>query len=125
MYAEILSIEWKARLRVFRDYLKSVMFLPFPTLGYIGMAARGVLSSVPFSPINLDKCLPNQPRQMPFYSCDGRGVGAFASNCPIAGSGCRPIGGALHTWHSLSECETSTIISISTQEPNGISAPPW
>jgi hypothetical protein len=26
MYAEILSIEWKARLRVFRDYLKSVMF---------------------------------------------------------------------------------------------------
>jgi hypothetical protein len=56
MYAEILSIEWKARLRVFRDYLKSVMFLPFPTLGYIGMAARGVLSSVPFSPINLDKC---------------------------------------------------------------------
>jgi len=56
MFAEILSIEWKARLRVFRDYLKSVMFLPFPTLGYIGMAARGVLSSVPFSPINLDKC---------------------------------------------------------------------
>jgi hypothetical protein len=47
MYAEILSIEWKARLRVFRDYLKSVMFLPLPTLGYIGMAARGVLSSVP------------------------------------------------------------------------------
>jgi hypothetical protein len=30
--------------------------------------------------------LPNQPRQRPFYSCDGRGVGAFASNCPIAGS---------------------------------------
>ena len=26
MYAEILSIEWQARLRVFRDYLKSVMF---------------------------------------------------------------------------------------------------
>ena|ERR1700728_7566 len=25
------------------------------TLGYIGMAARGVLSSLPFSPINLDK----------------------------------------------------------------------
>jgi hypothetical protein len=24
--------------------------------------------------------LPNQPRQRPFYSCDGRGVGAFASN---------------------------------------------
>ena len=31
------------------------LYLPFPTLGYIGMAARGVLSSVPFSPINLDK----------------------------------------------------------------------
>src|SRR5882757_4782000 len=30
--------------------------------------------------------LPNQPRQRPFYSCDGRGVGTFASNCPIAGS---------------------------------------
>ena len=26
MYAEILSIECQARLRVFRDYLKSVMF---------------------------------------------------------------------------------------------------
>jgi hypothetical protein len=26
MYAEILSIEWQARLRAFRDYLKSVMF---------------------------------------------------------------------------------------------------
>src|ERR1044071_10038128 len=25
MYAEILSIEWQARLRVFRDYLKSVI----------------------------------------------------------------------------------------------------
>jgi len=32
---------------------------------------------------------------------------------------------ALHTWHSLSEkSETSTIISISTQEPNGICAAP-
>ena len=30
--------------------------------------------------------LPNQPRQRPFCSCDGRGVGAGASNCPIAGS---------------------------------------
>jgi hypothetical protein len=30
--------------------------------------------------------LPDQPRQRPFYICDGRGVGAFASNCPIAGS---------------------------------------
>jgi hypothetical protein len=29
--------------------------LPFQTLRYIGMAARGVLSSLPFSPINLDK----------------------------------------------------------------------
>jgi hypothetical protein len=26
MYAEILAIEWQARLRVFRDYLKSVIF---------------------------------------------------------------------------------------------------
>jgi hypothetical protein len=26
MYAEILSIEWQARLRVFRDYLKAVAF---------------------------------------------------------------------------------------------------
>jgi hypothetical protein len=26
MYSEIVSIEWQARLRVFRDYLKSVMF---------------------------------------------------------------------------------------------------
>ncbi len=26
MYAEIISIEWLARLRVFRDHLKSVMF---------------------------------------------------------------------------------------------------
>src|ERR1700735_3676325 len=29
--------------------------LPFQTLRYIGMAARGVLSSLPFSPSNLDK----------------------------------------------------------------------
>jgi hypothetical protein len=41
------------------------LYLPFQTLRYIGMAARG---------------------QGPFYTCDGRGVGAFASNCPIAGS---------------------------------------
>ena len=52
--------------------------LPFQTLRYSGMAARGVLSSSPFSQINLDKG--------PFCSCDRRGVGAFASNCPIAGS---------------------------------------
>src|SRR5689334_9483777 len=32
--------------------------------------------------------------------------------------------GVLHTWHSPSESETSTIISISTQEPNGICAAP-
>ena len=31
------------------------LYLPFQTLRYIGMAARGVLSSLPFSPINLDK----------------------------------------------------------------------
>jgi hypothetical protein len=31
------------------------LHLPFQTLRYIGMAARGVLSSLPFSPINLDK----------------------------------------------------------------------
>jgi hypothetical protein len=30
--------------------------------------------------------LPNQPRRGPFYSCDGRGGGAFVSDCPIAGS---------------------------------------
>jgi hypothetical protein len=54
------------------------LYLPFQTLRYIGMAARGVLSLLTF--------LPNQPRQRPFYSCDARGVGAFASNCPIAGS---------------------------------------
>src|SRR5262249_19925590 len=74
--------------------------------------------------LELRTFLPNQTRQRPFYSFDGRGVGAFASNCPIAGSRCRPIRGALHTWHSLSECETSTIISISTHEPNGICVAP-
>ena len=31
------------------------LYLPFQTLRYIGMAARGVLSSLHFSPINLDK----------------------------------------------------------------------
>jgi hypothetical protein len=31
------------------------LYLPFQGLRYIGMAARGVLSSLPFSPINLDK----------------------------------------------------------------------
>ena len=31
------------------------LYLPFQTLRYIGMAARGVLSSLPFSLINLDK----------------------------------------------------------------------
>ena len=31
------------------------LYLPFQTLRYIGMAARGVLSSLPLSPINLDK----------------------------------------------------------------------
>src|ERR1700688_793077 len=40
----------------------------------IGMAARGVLSSL--------LTLPNQPRQRPFYSRDGRGVVAFASKLP-------------------------------------------
>jgi hypothetical protein len=30
--------------------------------------------------------LANQPRQRPLCSCDGRGIGAFASNCPIAGA---------------------------------------
>jgi len=37
---------------------------------------------------SLELCtfLPNQPGQSLFYSCDGRGVGAFASNCPIASS---------------------------------------
>src|ERR1700687_3493194 len=36
--------------------------------------------------------LPNQPRQRPLCSCDGRGVGAFASNCPIASSQTWPGG---------------------------------
>ena len=54
------------------------LYLPVQTLRYSGMAARGVLSSLPFYPL--------QPRQRLFYGCDGRGVGAFASNCPIAGS---------------------------------------
>ena len=31
------------------------LYLPFQTLRYIGMAARGVLSSLSFSPVNLDK----------------------------------------------------------------------
>jgi hypothetical protein len=31
------------------------LYLPFQMLRYIGMAARGALSSLPFSPINLDK----------------------------------------------------------------------
>src|SRR6266478_5356602 len=31
------------------------LYFPFQTLSYIGMAARGVLSSLPFSLINLDK----------------------------------------------------------------------
>ena len=31
------------------------LYFPFQTLRYIGMAARGVLSSLPFSLINLDK----------------------------------------------------------------------
>src|SRR6266436_7782251 len=31
------------------------LYLPFQRLRYIGMAARGVLSSLPFSAINLDK----------------------------------------------------------------------
>src|SRR3984893_15373313 len=33
----------------------NTLYLPFRTLRYIGMAARGVLSSLPFSPISLDK----------------------------------------------------------------------
>src|SRR5580700_3341850 len=36
------------------------------------------------SSLELLTFLPNQPRQRPFNSCDGRGVGALASNCPIA-----------------------------------------
>jgi hypothetical protein len=54
------------------------LYFPFQTLRYIGMAARGVLSSLSFSPIT--------GRQKPIYSCDGRWVAAFASNFPIAGS---------------------------------------
>src|SRR5580692_6879485 len=37
------------------DWRPETLYLPFQTLRYIGMAARGVLSSLPFSPINLDK----------------------------------------------------------------------
>jgi hypothetical protein len=32
------------------------LYLPLQTLRYIGTAASGVLSSLPFSPINLEKC---------------------------------------------------------------------
>jgi len=49
------------------------LYLPFQTLRYIGMAARGALSFLPF----------NQPRQRPFYSCDGRGVGALAATARL------------------------------------------
>src|SRR5271170_6233093 len=38
------------------------------------------------SSLELLTFLPNQPGQRPLYSCDGSGVGAFASNCPIASS---------------------------------------
>ena len=31
------------------------LYLPFEMLRYMGMAARGVSSSLPFSPMNLDK----------------------------------------------------------------------
>jgi hypothetical protein len=54
------------------------LYLPFQTLRYIWDGSTWSLELLTF--------LPNQPRQRPFYSCDGRGVGAFASNCPIAGS---------------------------------------
>ena len=42
------------RLGGWRQKTKT-LYLPFQTLRYIGMAARGVLSSLPFSPINLEK----------------------------------------------------------------------
>ena len=52
--------------------------LPFQTLRYIGMAARGVLSSLPFSPINLDKG--------PSTAAMDVGLARLPGNCPIAGS---------------------------------------
>jgi hypothetical protein len=54
------------------------LYPPFQTLRYIGMAARGVLSSLPFSPINLDKG--------PSVAAMVVELPRFASNCPIAGS---------------------------------------
>jgi|SRR5580700_9145789 hypothetical protein len=50
------------------------LYLPFQTLRYIGMAARGVLSSLPFSPINLDKG--------PSAAAMVVELPGFASNCP-------------------------------------------
>jgi hypothetical protein len=50
------------------------LYLAFQTLRYIGMAARGVLSSLPFSPINLDKG--------PSAAAMVVELPGFASNCP-------------------------------------------
>jgi hypothetical protein len=59
------------------------------------LAAKDFVPSVSNAPLHWDGStwslelltfLPNQPRQRPFYSCYGSGVGAFASNCLIAGS---------------------------------------
>src|SRR5271169_3486712 len=50
------------------------LHLPFQTLRYIGMAARGVLSSLPFSPINPDKG--------PSAAAMVVELLGFASNCP-------------------------------------------
>ena len=54
------------------------LYLPFQTLRYIGMAARGVLSSLPFSPITIDKG--------PSAAAMVVELPRFASNCPIASS---------------------------------------
>ena len=48
MYAEILSIEWQARLRVFRDYLKSVMFRNIENIHQGLVKNIADLSTVPF-----------------------------------------------------------------------------
>ena len=56
----------------------TTLYLLFQTLRCIGMAARGVLSSLPFSPVNLDKGPSTAAMVVEFPG--------FASNCPIAGS---------------------------------------
>src|ERR1700726_4007817 len=51
----IQSVAAVSSTNVWAGWRPKTLYLPFQTLRYIGMAARGVLSSLPFSPINLDK----------------------------------------------------------------------